>query len=205
MRKLGALFRRFVNPNKKRKGSLFGKFVNLKMKKTLFFGGSLLRKKGSLFRRSIIFLIRVFTINNTHSLQHKPLHPNFNDKTMVIHTHNCVFLSLSVTLSLKVRWHAIFLCQMTFVDVYESLHHKIIIPARFNLSTFLFKHFLYSNHYTIWMVVMWYCMMAYDAIVSICNRYGKVHNIVYCYAYFCLLWHYKRQKMIWWIFLEGGA
>ena len=53
---------------------------------------------------------------------------------------------------------------------------------------------------------MWYYMKACDAIVSICTRYGKVHNIVYCYAYFCLLWHYKRQKMIWWIFrrLLGG-
>ena len=27
-------------------------------------------------------------------------------------------------------------------------------------------------------------MKACDAIVSICTRYGKVHNIVYCYAYF---------------------
>ena len=54
------------------------------------------------------------------------------------------------------------------------------------------------------MVVMWYCMKACDAIVSICTRYGKVHNIVYCYAYFCLLWHYKRQKMIWWIFRRRG-
>ena len=141
MRKLGALFRRFVNPNKKRKGSLFGKFVNLKMKKALFSEVRYSEKKGSLFRRSIIFLIRVFTLNNTHSLQHKPLHPNFNDKTMVIHTHNCVFLSLSVTLSLKVRWHAIFVCQMTFVDVYESLHHKIIIPARFKCVSYNYNHF----------------------------------------------------------------
>ena len=37
------------------------------------------------------------------------------------------------------------------------------------------------------MVVMWYCMKVCDAIVCIRTRYGKVHNIVYCYAYFCLL------------------
>ena len=41
-------------------------------------------------------------------------------------------------------------------------------------------------------------------LLAIAPSYGKAHNIVYCYAYFCLLWHYKRQKMIWWIFRRRG-
>ena len=49
---------------------------------------------------------------------------------------------------------------------------------------------------------MWYCMKACDAIVSNCtSSYGNARNIVYCYAYICFLWHYKKQKMIWWSFL----
>ena len=50
---------------------------------------------------------------------------------------------------------------------------------------------------------MWYCMKACDAIVSICTRYGKVHNIVYCYIFaFCDITIGKRWSGG---FLEGGA
>ena len=41
-------------------------------------------------------------------------------------------------------------------------------------------------------------------LLAIAPSYGKVHNIVCCYAYFCLLWHHKRQKMIWWILRRWG-
>ena len=34
--------------------------------------------------------------------------------------------------------------------------------------------------------------------------YGKVHNVVYCYAYFCLFWHHRRQRMICEFFRRRG-
>ena len=31
-------------------------------------------------------------------------------------------------------------------------------------------------------------------LLAIAPSHGKAHNIVYCYAYFCLLWHQEEKK-----------
>ena len=92
-------------------------------------------------------------------------------------------------------------------DVLEDYLSKIQDDAF--LTTFLFKailkHFWHSTHFnslTGCKVVLYELC---DAFVSKWPSYGKVHNVVYCYAYFCLQWHYRRHKGWSVDFLEGGA
>ena len=53
----------------------------------------------------------------------------------------------------------------------------------------------------LWGGIVWRPVML---LLAIAPTYGKVHNIVYCHAYVCPLWHDKRQKMIWWILRRRG-
>ena len=77
------------------------------------------------------------------------------------------------------------------------------------LTTFLFKailkHFWHSTHFYSLKGCEVVLYEVCDAFVSKWPSYGKVHNVLYRYAYFCLQWHYRRSKGMICGFLEGGA